>query len=199
MGILSRPKIPEMSGLPGQPSEEPQKSLPWYTVKKKDKVFYVCEACHGLYPCNLKNRGALVEFWKDALKEAKNDFKSKHKTLTLTSKGLTIHRVVNVTVKLRESTCDRILPAGMVDEIRQDALNDLLLCPSCQRWVCKINCWNIIKGLCVTCVSQGAEAKQVGREELQVTKAKNFCPYCGAKITDPAQIRCSKCDALLLL
>ena len=192
---MSRPKIPEKPGLPSHSSEEMQRHLPSFTVRK-DKVFYACHVRHGFYPCNVKNTRPLVELQKNVLNEAKKEFKRKYKTLTLTSKGLEFRRLTNVIV--RGSTYDRMLPKDMVEEIRRDALKNLVLCPGCQKWVCKINRWNNTKGLCITCVSQGREAKRERREELGVTKTKNFCPYCGAKITDPAQTRCSECEALLL-
>lgn len=196
---LSWPKIPGIPGLPGQPSEGPQKPLPAYRVEKKDKVFYVCEVCGSEYPCKVKNVRALVEAQEKAGKGVEDI--SKGVTRTLASGGLLAgygaYKVVKGAFKLSESAGKGILSIGMEEEIRRDALKSLLLCPSCQRWVCKDNCWNKTKGMCTACVNLREEAKQERREALQVIKAKNFCEHCGAKITDPAQIKCSNCGALL--
>ncbi|MEM3564677.1 MAG: hypothetical protein QXS27_02405 [Candidatus Jordarchaeaceae archaeon] len=196
---MSWPKIPGIPGLPGQPSEGPQKPLPAYRVEKKDKVFYVCEVCGSEYQCKVKNVRALAEAQEKAGKGVEDISKGAIKTAVSGGllAGYGAYKIVKGAFKLSESAGKGILSIGMEDEIRRDALKYLLLCPNCQRWVCKDNCWDKSRGICLVCAKQREEAKQERREELQVIKAKNFCEHCGAKITDPAQTRCSNCGALL--
>lgn len=174
-------------------SEEQQKVLPQYVVEKKDKVFYVCEVCGSKYPCDEKNTRTLIELREEALKIVKNKLKEESMTRKIISR---LAQREEKSSEASESAVKRLHSTflDIVDEIQQDASKNLLLCPSCQRWVCKTNCWNKTKGLCITCVSQGKEAKQGKRKKPQ---AKNYCPYCGTKITDPTQTRCSKCEGLL--
>jgi hypothetical protein len=179
-------------------SLESDNVLPTYKIEGKNKVFYLCRVCSGEYPCDEKNTPSLVKLGEEALKLNKNREKEEHLKGKSKSTG-SAQRDSKLSIKLSQDTSKTLqsLVLDIIDEIQKDASKNLILCPSCQHWVCKASCWNTKKGTCVICAKQKKEPKQKRKEETRVIKAKNFCPHCGTRIKDPTQIRCSKCEALL--
>jgi len=194
--VWKMPKIPGIPGVPGQQEEE-RKPLPAYRVEKKNKVFYVCEVCGEEFKCKVKDVRALIEAQEKAGKGVEDIGKGAVMAATGIFSTFGVWKMGRGVVKLASGAGKGIISLGTEQKIRQDALKNMMFCPSCQRWVCKANCWVKQKGMCIACVNQQEEEKRERREAMQVIKARNFCQFCGAKITDPNQIRCSNCGALL--
>lgn len=178
---------------------ETGKALPKLAFDGKDKVFYVCQVCGKEYPCDEEITRSIIGLWEEALNIAKERKEMKVKAKV----SITVMKIVReaeFSVKTSEDAGKKAkaMLLSITEDIQRDAPKNLRLCPSCQKWVCKTNCWNRNKGICLTCASQRKEEKQERREATQTIKAKNFCPYCGAKINDPTQTKCSKCKRLLI-
>lgn len=112
---------------------------------------------------------------EEALKLVKNRAKKKF-AIKLTPGGLiVVQKDAKFRVELSEDVAKRLNAtlSSITEDIQQDASKYLFFCPACQELVCKANCWNRSRGICVICFSQVVKVKQEPKKTVQI-KAKTF-------------------------